>query len=205
VKLFVDSVDPAEVGACVAAAGAAGATTTAARLADAARRAGAAPEVLLRAICGAASGPVSVALAGDANDREALLREARAWAAVATGVVVELPPSDAGLAVIRACAAERIRSAVGICRSPEQALAASRAGAAYVWMAVGRSGGVDGIDMIRKLCALLRTYGGGGGTEIVAGAIHSPSDVIDAAMAGAHAAAAPAAVLRELPAESVRV
>lgn len=68
---------------------------------------------------------------------------------------------------------------------------------------VGRAGGVDGNDVIRKLVALFRTYGVP--TEIVAAAIRIPTDVIDAALAGAHAAAAPAAVLRELDAESSRL
>ena len=45
--------------------------------------------------------------------------------------------------------------------------------------------------MIRKLVALFRTYGVP--TEIVAAAIRIPTDVIDAALAGAHAAAPPAA------------
>jgi transaldolase len=56
--------------------------------------------------------------------------------------------------------------------------------------------------MSRKLAALFRTYGVA--TEIVASAIRMPTEVIDAALAGAHAAAAPAAVVRELDAESSR-
>jgi len=130
------------------------------------------------------------------------LREARAWAEVAANVVVKLPGSEAGIEVVRACAAERIRTAVGTCPSPEQALAAARAGAAHVSAPVGRAGGVDGNDVIRKLVALFRTYGVP--TEIVAAAIRIPTDVIDAALAGAHAATAPAAVLRALDAEGSR-
>ena len=84
--------------------------------------------------------------------------------------------------MVRACAAERIRTAVGTCPSPEQALAAARAGAAHVSAPVGRAGGVDGNDVIRKLVALFRTYGVP--TEIVAAAIRIPTDVIDAALAG---------------------
>jgi len=67
---------------------------------------------------------------------------------------------------------------------------------------VGRAGGVDGNDVIRKLVALFKTYGVT--AEVVAGAIRMPTDLIDAALAGAHAAAAPAAVLRQLDAESTR-
>ena len=202
VKLYVDSADPTEIGACVAAAGTSGVATSASLLAEAAERAGGAPRELLRAICGVANGPVRVAVSARGDDRAAMLREARELAAVAATVVVELPAGEAGLAVLRSCAGEGIRTAVGGSPTPEQALAAARAGASTVSTPVGRSGGVDGNDLIRKLVALLRTYDMP--TEVVAGAIRVPTDVIDAALAGAHAAAAPAAVLRQLPAESVR-
>jgi transaldolase len=202
VKLFVDSADPAAIGACVAARRTSGVTTAAARLAEAAHAGGGAPHELLRAICGVANGPVTVAVAAARDDREGLLREARAWSGVAANVVVELPPSGAGLDVVRACAGEHIRTGVGPCASLEQALLSAQAGAAHVSAHVGRAGDVDGNDMIRKLAALLRTYGLA--TEIVASAIRIPTEVIDAALAGAHAAAAPPAVLRELEAESSR-
>jgi len=200
VKLFVDSADPAEIGACVAAEGTSGVTTTGALLAAEARQAGREPGELLSAICAAANGPVSVEVAADGADE--MLRAARDWAAVAANVVVKLPATDAGLEVVRACAAERIRTGVATCATPEQALRAARAGAAFVSAPVGRAGGVDGNDVIRKLVALFKTYGVT--AEVVAGAIRMPTDLIDAALAGAHAAAAPAAVLRQLDAESTR-
>jgi transaldolase len=199
VKLYVDSADPTEIGACVAAAGTSGVATSASLLAEAAGRAGGAPGELLRAICGVANGPVRVAVAAGADDRAAMLREARELAAVAANVVVELPAGEAGLAVMRSCAGEGIRTAVGGTPTPEQALAAARAGARYVSAPVTRA---DAVDAIRKLVALLRTCDAT--AEVVAGAIRVPTDVLDAALAGAHAAAAPAAVLRQLPAESVR-
>jgi transaldolase len=197
VKLFVDSADPAEIAACVAAKQTSGVTTSAARLAPGARTEGNGP---LGEICGVANGPVLVELSDSGADRAGMLREARLWAQVAANVVITVPASD--IELVRACAAERIRVGAGPCVSPEQALAAARAGAAYVQAPVGRAGGVDGNDMIRKLAALFRTYGVA--TEIVASAIRMPTEVIDAALAGAHAAAAPAAVVRELDAESSR-
>ena len=132
-----------------------------------------------------------------------MLREARDWAEVAANVVVKLPATRrgprGGARLRRRADPDRRRDAA---RRPEQALLAARAGAAYVSAPVGRAGGVDGNDVIRKLVALFKTYGVS--TEVVAGAIRIPTDVIDAALAGAHAAAAPAAVLRELDAESTR-
>jgi len=201
VKLYVDSVDPAEISSCVAASGTTGVATRASLLGEAAGRTGKAPEDVLRAICAVANGPVIVEVAAGADDREAMLREARAFAGVGAGVVALLPATDAGLEVVRACAAEKIRTAIGGFRSPEHALAAVRAGASLLSAPVGLPGS-GASDLIRKLVALLRTYGEA--AEVVAGEIRMPTHVIDAALAGAHAAAVPAAVLRELPAESVR-
>jgi transaldolase len=201
VKLFVDSADPAEIAACVAAKRTRGVTTRASLVAEAAARAGSASHDLLRAIAGAANGPVYLAVA--AGDRDGMLREVRDWSAAAAGVVATLPGTAAGIEVVRACAAERIRTGVGPCASPEQALAAARAGAVTVAAPVGRAGGVDGYDVIRKLVALLRTYDVP--TEVVAGEIRIPTDIIDAALAGAQAATAPAAVVRQLDAESSRI
>ena len=200
-KLFVDSADPAEIGACVAAEGTSGVTTSVAALTAAAGATGREPRDLLREICAVANGPVSVEIAtGDGDD---MLRAARDWAAVAANVVIKLPATDAGLEVVRACAAEGIRTGVAAFATPEQALRAARAGAAHVSAPVGRVGGVDGNDVIRKVVALFKTYGVP--AEVVAGAIRLPTDVIDAALAGAHAAAAPPAVWHALDAESTRI
>jgi transaldolase len=200
VKLFVDSTDPEEITACVGGKATSGVTTSASAVTAAAAQTGDEPHDLLRAICGAANGPVSVEVA--AADRDGMLRAARGWSAVSAVVVVKLPFTDAGIEVVRACAAEQIRTGIGPCASPQQGLVAARAGATHVWAPVGRAGGVDGNDVIRKLVALFKTYRLS--TTVVAGGIRLPTDVIDAALAGAHAAAAPAAVVRELDAESTR-
>jgi transaldolase len=200
VKLFVDSADPAEIDACVAAEGTSGVTTGVAALAAAAGAAGREPRELLREICAVANGPVSVEVT--AGDAEEMLSAARDWAAVAANVVIKLPATDAGFEAVRACAAEKMRTAVAACPTPEKALLAARAGAAYVSAPVGRANGVDGNDAIRKLVALFKTYGVP--AEVVAVAIRIPTEVIDAALAGAHAAVAPALVVRALAAESTR-
>ena len=117
-------------------------------------------------------------------------------------VVVALPGTDAAIDLVRACAGARIRTGVLAGTSPEQALAAARAGAAYMTVPVGRAGGVDGYDLIRKLVALFRTCDTA--TQVIAGAIRIPVNIIDAALAGAHVASAPGDVVRELDAESTR-
>ena len=204
VKLYVESRDPAEVGACVAAKATRGVVTRASWLAEAAR-AGTTAEDVLRAVGGVANGPVFVEVV--AADRDAIVREARALAAVANNVVPTLPATDAGVDGLRALAGERIRAALGACTNVERALAAARAGAVHVAVSVARATGadgkpIDGYDVVRKLVALFRTYDAT--TEVVAVAIRIPTDVIDAAVAGAHAAVAPPAMVRALDAESSR-
>ena len=85
--------------------------------------------------------------------------------------------------------------------SAEQALAAARAGAACRDRA-GRAvlGGVDGYDMVRKLVALFKTYDVA--TKVIAAAIRIPTEIIDAALVGAHVATAP--VRRAAPARRRR-
>jgi transaldolase len=202
VKLFVDSADPAEIGTCVASKGTSGVITTWSRLQEAARGDRDGMQALLRQICGVANGPVGVELAADGADRDALLGEVRSLAQLGANVVVMLPDGPAILEALRACAAERIRAGVARCTRPEPALVAGRAGAVWVSAPAGRVDGVDGYDVIRKLVALFRTYDVG--AEVVAGAIRAPTDVLDAAIAGAHVAVAPAAVVRQLDAESTR-
>jgi transaldolase len=205
VKLYVESVDPAEVAACVAAKATRGVVTRASSLATAAAAGGTAVDAL-RALCAVANGPVFVEVA--AGDRDAMMREARTWMAVAANVVAALPATDPGVEAVRALGTERIRAALGACTSAERALAAARAGAVHVAVPVAREGKgpdgkvLDGYDVVRKLAALFRTYDAP--TEVVAAAIRIPTDIIDAALAGAHGVAAPPAVVRALDAESTR-
>ena len=189
VRRFVESADPDEIRACVAQAAASGVTTTPALIAAAAQRG-----ALLRDICAATPGPVVLDVV--ATDRDGMLREARELAAIAANVVVRLPATADGIDAVRACAGERITTAIAAGATPADALAAAKAGAAYVSGFVGRRDGVDGTDLIRKTAALLRTYDVA--AEVLAGSIRFPSDIIDAALAGARAASVPPDVLRQL-------
>jgi transaldolase len=146
---------------------------------------------------GLAAGACSTVTAGD---RDGMLREARARARVAadvgTEVAVRLPCSEDGLAVARACASEGIRVEVTGCPSPDAALRAARAGARYVSPPTGPDGaGAEAHDLVRKLVATLRSYDLP--TEVLVAA-RSPSQVVDAAVAGARGVTAPYEVLVQL-------
>jgi transaldolase len=146
---------------------------------------------------GLAAGACSPVAAGD---REGMLREARALARLAsdigTEVAVRLPCTEEGLAVARACASEGIRTEVAGCSSPAAALRAAQAGARYVSPPIGPAGaGPDAHDLVRKLVATLRSYDLP--TEVLVAA-RSPSQVVDAAVAGARGVTAPHEVLTQL-------
>jgi transaldolase len=184
VKRFVDSADPGEIQACVAEAAAGGVTI------------GEAPQqpALLRDICGLTAGPVVVD--ATAADRDGMLRRARALAAAANNVVVRLPATPAGIDVVRACRAEGITTAVAAGATPPEALAAVQAGVVYVSTLIVRPDGANGSELIRQIVALLKTYDVT--ADVLAGAIRSPSDIVDAGLAGARAVSVPPAVLRRL-------
>jgi transaldolase len=185
VRRFVDSADPEEIRSWVAQAAASGVTVGKAVQ----------PAVLLRDVCAFVTGPIVIDAI--ATDRDGLVGEARALASIASNVVIRLPATAVGIEVVRTCAAERIATALAAGATPAEALAAARAGAAYISALVGRIDGVDGTDVIRKTVALLKTYDMTT-TEVLAGAIRHPSDLVDAALAGARVASVPPAVLRQL-------
>jgi transaldolase len=184
VKLFLDAADSRDIRDAVARS-AAGALT------------GANPD-LVRELCGLVAGPVCAAVAPGPADE--MLRRARELAGIAPHVVVALPHSPEGLEVARACAAAGIPVAVTGCAGPIDALQAARAGARYVAVTPARGGVAvaDAMDGVRQAVASLRTFGFS--TEVMAAPVTYPGEAIDAALAGAHVAVAPPALLRALAA-----
>jgi transaldolase len=137
-----------------------------------------------------------------ASDRDGMLQEARTVAKLVGQLVtspelaVRLPCTDEGLAAARLCAAEGIRSEIALCATPAEALRAAQAGASYVSPPIGPGGpGAEAHDLVRKLVATLRSYDLP--TEVLVAA-RSPSQVVDAALAGARGVTAPHAVLVQL-------
>ena len=150
----------------------------------------------VRQLSGLVPGPVCAAVAaGRAAD---MLREARALAAIARNVVVMMPATADGLEAVAACAAEKIAAGVIGCASPVEVLRAAQAGARHVAVEpAGASGpATEALDAVRRIVASLRSYGYA--TEVLVAAVKSAGELVDAAIAGAHAAAVPAALLAEI-------
>jgi transaldolase len=191
VKLFIDSSHASEIRELADRGRVVGVTTR--RDLAIERQAGTAR---LRAICGATTGPVIVDVW--AGDQAEMLRSARELSGQGGNVVVRLPMSVDGIEVVRACAAAKVPTSVGLCTSAVQAVMAAKAGAAFVEAPLGPLPGtpVEDRDLVRKMIANLKMYGLA--TEVVVGPLRNADQIVDAALVGAHIAAASYVVLAGL-------
>lgn len=133
-----------------------------------------------------------------ALDRETMVRQGREFAAVAPNVVVKVPCTEDGLGACRTLAEDGIATNVTLVFSVNQALLAARAGAAYVSPFVGRLDdiGEDGIRLVEDIVRLYALHEIP--AKVLAASLRHPRHVTDAAMAGAHIATMPFAVLRQM-------
>lgn len=153
------------------------------------------PVQVIREVAALVPGPISAEVL--ATDTEGMVAEGERWAAVAPNVVVKVPLTEAGLAATRRLADAGIRVNVTLIFTANQALLAARAGAAFVSPFVGRLDdiGYNGVDVVATIAELFERHDIE--TEIIAASIRRPLDVTEAALAGAHIATVPFAVLRQ--------
>lgn len=147
-------------------------------------------------ICSVVDGPISAECIS--TELEALVEEARRIASWHPNVVVKIPMSETGLAAIKRVSAEGIRVNTTLVFSANQALLAAKAGAAFVSPFVGRlnDAGHDGMEVVREIVQIFETYELD--CEVLAASIRGPRDVTEAALAGAHIATIPPAVLFQM-------
>jgi transaldolase len=141
-------------------------------------------------------GPISLEVV--ATDYQGMLGEARTLAKIHENVVVKIPLIADGLKAVRQLAQEGIKSNVTLCFSASQALLAAKAGASYISPFVGRLDDIShvGMDLVREIVAIYENYDFP--TKVLAASLRGPVHVVDAAMAGAHVATMPPAVLRQM-------
>jgi transaldolase len=152
---------------------------------------------LVQEICSIIPGPVSTEVIS--QDTAGMLAEAREIATWAKNVVVKIPAGIEGTAATAALAREGIKVNYTLCFSVNQALLAARAGAAYVSPFVGRLDdmGEDGMLLIHDIMQVYRQYPEIK-TEVIAASIRHPQHCLTAALAGAHIATIPYAVLLQM-------
>lgn len=147
-------------------------------------------------ICEAVKGPVSAECT--ARDAAALIEEARAIAAWHPQVVVKIPVDANGLQATSVLAREGIKVNMTLVFSANQALLAALAGATYVSPFIGRldDAGHDGMEVVRQAVAIFDRYHLP--AQVLAASIRTAPHVVQAALAGAHIATVPYAVLQAM-------
>lgn len=138
-------------------------------------------------------GPVSAEVISLEADK--MVEEALGLSKIHKNIVIKIPMTAEGLKAVSVLSKKGIRTNVTLIFSPSQALLAARAGAFYVSPFVGRLNDIssDGNKLIESIAAIFQIHGID--TEIIAASIRSPEDVVDAALAGAHIATIPYAVI----------
>lgn len=146
-------------------------------------------------ICDIVEGPVSAEVVS--ADVDGMVREGRELAAIHGNVVVKIPMTAEGMAAVRVLSDDGIDVNVTLVFSPQQALLAAAAGAAYVSPFVGRLDdiGEDGIGLVSDIAEVFALQDIP--VEIIAASIRHPKHVIDAALAGADIATVPFVVLEK--------
>jgi transaldolase len=141
-------------------------------------------------------GPISAECVTRTADE--LVVEARELASWHPNVVVKIPIDAEGLEAIHRCSREGIRINVTLVFSPNQALLAALAGAAYVSPFVGRLDDVssDGMELVRQCVAIMETHDFG--TKVLAASLRHPQHVVEAALAGTHVATIPPSLLPQM-------
>jgi transaldolase len=153
-------------------------------------------EAAVKTICTIVPGPVSVEVT--AEDVSGMLQQARNMAGWAPNVVIKIPATLPGLEATSTLSKEGIRVNFTLCFSLNQALLASRAGAAFISPFIGRLDdiGHDGMELVRDIISVYKTHDLS--TRVIAASVRHTQHCVDAAKAGAHIATIPYGVLMQM-------
>ena len=151
---------------------------------------------ILRNICAVVPGPVNAEVVS--TNTEGMLKEGYELAKIHQNIVVKIPMTREGLVAVRRLANDKIRTNVTLIFSPNQALLAAKAGAAFVSPFLGRLDDIShiGMDLVRQIIAIFDNYDFE--TEVLAASLRHPVHVIEAALAGADIATIPAKVFDQM-------
>lgn len=195
-KFFLDTADLAEIEEVASWGALAGVTTnpslyarTGGKLEDF--------EGHLVKICKLVDGPVSGEVT--AENRDGMIEQGRALAALADNMVVKIPVGVEGLAATKALSEEGIDVNMTLVFTVPQALLAARAGARYISPFVGRFDDIaeDGLDQLDDIVTAIQNYDFGHPVEIIAASIRSANHVTQAALMGADIATVPYGAMKK--------
>lgn len=150
----------------------------------------------LAEICEVVKGPVSAEVI--AIEYQAMLKEGRERAKIASNIVVKLPITVDGLKACKTLSDEGIKTNMTLCFQPLQALMVAKAGAYLVSPFIGRVDDVaeDGMDLIQRIRQIYDNYGFT--TKVLAASIRHSKHMVDCALAGADVATVPFGVIKSM-------
>jgi transaldolase len=192
-KFFVDTADTAEIRDMAATGLLDGVTTNPSLIAKTGRDFF---EVVAE-ICDLVDGPVSAEVT--ALDSEGMLKEAKRLVEIAANICIKVPLTMDGLRACRTLSDQGTLVNVTLCFSPNQALLAAKAGAAFVSPFVGRLDdiGQDGMELIADIVDIYDNYPEFT-TEVLVASIRHTEHVLQAARIGADVATIPPNVIKQL-------
>ena len=119
-----------------------------------------------------------------ATDTKGMVEEARKLSKITEKVVVKIPMTASGLAAVKILSRENISTAVTLVFSPNQAIAASCAGADFVAPFVGRLDDInaDGIGLVKSIKQVFDTQQAS--TKIISASLRTPQAVSELFCAG---------------------
>ncbi|MGQ9557647.1 MAG: fructose-6-phosphate aldolase [Desulfurispora sp.] len=191
-QLFLDTANIEEIKQAASLGVISGVTTNPSLIA----REGRDFKTVVREITALVDGPISAEVIS--TDAAGMVREAGELAQIHPNVVIKIPMLPEGLKAVRELAARQIQTNVTLVFSANQALLAALAGATYVSPFVGRLDDVsqEGMQLIEEIVTIYHNYRFS--TRIIAASIRHPLHVLQAALAGAHIATVPYAVLMQM-------
>ena len=191
-KIFIDSANLEEIRQAYAWGIVDGVTTNPSLIAKSGRDF----HTVVAEICAIVQGPVSAECLEIAAKQ--MIPEGRRLAAIHPNVVVKVPLTYEGLQAVKVFAQEGIKTNVTLCFSAAQGLLAAKAGATYISPFVGRLDDINqnGMQLIQNLVTIYQNYNFA--TQVLTASVRHTQHVIDAAIAGSHAATLPYNIVRQL-------
>ena len=153
---------------------------------------------VVKEIASIVDGPISGEVKATTVDAEGMIAEGREIAKLHKNMVVKIPMTAEGLKACHVLSQEWIRVNMTLIFTPNQALLAARAGAAFVSPFLGRLDDISvrGTDLISEVSEIFKLHGIE--AEIIAASIRNPMHVTDCALAGADIATVPYKVIEQM-------
>ncbi|MGB4589994.1 MAG: fructose-6-phosphate aldolase [Clostridiaceae bacterium] len=152
-------------------------------------------EEVIKEITEIIDGPISAEVVS--LDAEGMVKEANELIKIHKNIVVKVPMTADGIKATSMLSKRGIKVNVTLVFSATQALAAAKAGAAYVSPFVGRLDdiGLEGMDLVEEIMEIFNNYGID--TEVIVASVRNRNHLTQAALAGADIATIPYKVIMD--------